>query len=98
MLVNVVFRPDRHSPGIMISEPNDGLGKGKPDRLLPIVNSWGLVGEIQIWRGLYSELPSPDGRLFQNFALQTARAFERTYQSEAGSHVEATPAKPSGHE
>lgn len=73
MLVNVIFRPDKHLPGIVASEPNDGTGKGRPDRVLPIVNSWGLVGEIQIWRGLYSELPSEDGRLFQDFALQTAR-------------------------
>jgi K+-sensing histidine kinase KdpD len=97
MLVNVVFRPDRHSPGLVISEPVDGTGKGKPDRLLPIVNSWGLVGEIQIWRGLYSELPPVDGRLFQNFALQAARAFERTRQFESGSHVESTTASSSAH-
>jgi K+-sensing histidine kinase KdpD len=80
MLVNVVFHPDRNSPGVVVSEPDDGTGTGRPDRVLPIVNSWGLVGEIQVWRGLYSELPPEDGRLFQNFALQTARAFERTYQ------------------
>lgn len=95
MLVNVVVRPDKNLPGIIISEPEDGTGKGKPDRVLPIVNSWGLVGEIQIWRGLYSELPSADGRLFQNFALQTARAFERTYQFEADSHLKATPTETS---
>ncbi len=83
MLVNVIFNPDKHAPGIVVSEPNDGTGKGRPDRVLPIVNSWGLVGEIQIWRGLYSELPPQDGRLLQNFALQTARAFERTHQFES---------------
>jgi K+-sensing histidine kinase KdpD len=80
LLVNVVFRPDKNLPGIVISEPAEVAPNGRPDRVLPIVNSWGLVGEIQIWRGLYSELPAQDGRLFQNFALQTARAFERTYQ------------------
>ena len=79
MLVNVIFNPGKAVPGIVASEPNGGTGKGSPDRVLPIVNSWGLVGEIQIWHGLYSELPPVDGRLFQNFALQTARAFERTY-------------------
>jgi K+-sensing histidine kinase KdpD len=79
MLVNVIFRPDKQSPGIVVSEPVDGTGRNRPDRVLPIVNSWGLVGEIQIWRGLYSELPAVEGRLFQNFALQAARAFERTY-------------------
>jgi K+-sensing histidine kinase KdpD len=95
MLVNVIFHPDRHLPGIVASEPNDGTGKGRPDRVLPIVNSWGLVGEIQIWRGLYSELPPDDGRLFQDFALQTARAFERTYQFEAKKHIQDTLPKAS---
>jgi K+-sensing histidine kinase KdpD len=94
-LVNVVFQPERHSPGVVISEPYDGAGKGRPDRILPVVNSWGLVGEIQIWRGLYTELPPVDGRLFQNFALQAARAFERTYQVEAEKHVESNPVKSS---
>jgi K+-sensing histidine kinase KdpD len=91
LLVNVVVRPDKNLPGIVISEPAEVAANGRPDRVLPIVNSWGLVGEIQIWRGLYSELPSADGRLFQNFALQTARAFERTYQFEADSHIKVTP-------
>ena len=50
MLVNVIFHPDKNGPSIAVSEPNDGEGKGRPDRVLPIVNSWGLVGEIQIWR------------------------------------------------
>jgi K+-sensing histidine kinase KdpD len=87
MLVNVIFNPEKGAPGIMVSEPNAGTAKGRPDRDLPIVNSWGLVGEIQIWRGLYSELPPEDGGLFQNFALQTARAFERTSQFEAENRV-----------
>jgi K+-sensing histidine kinase KdpD len=89
-LVNVVFHPDKDSPGIVVSEPCNGIGKGRPDCVLPIVNSWGLVGEIQIWRGLYSELPSQDGRLFQNFALQIARAFERTHPFEPEEHIRNT--------
>jgi K+-sensing histidine kinase KdpD len=99
MLVNVLFNPDKHTPSVVVSEPGDGTGKGKPDRVLPIVNSWGLVGEIQIWRGLFSELPPQDGRLFENFALQTARAFERTYQFEPGNILNtkaATPQKSAG--
>jgi K+-sensing histidine kinase KdpD len=97
VLVNVVFHPEKHLPGIVASEPNDGTGKGRPDRVLPIVNSWGLVGEIQIWRGLYSELPPEDSRLLQNFALQTARAFERTYQFETEKHIKGTLTKTSAH-
>ena len=66
------------------------LGRAGLIASCPIVNSWGLVGEIQIWRGLYSELPPEDGRLFQNFALQASRAFERTYQVEPGKHLKGT--------
>jgi len=95
ILVNVIFNPEKHLPGIVASEPNDGTGKGRPDRVLPIVNSWGLVGEIQIWGGLYSELPPEDGRLLQNFALQTARAFERTHQIEPAKQIKGTQTKTS---
>jgi K+-sensing histidine kinase KdpD len=97
VLVNVIFHPEKNLPAIVVSEPNDGTGKGRPDRVLPIVNSWGLVGEIQIWGGLYSELPPEDGRLFQNFALQTARAFERTHQIEPDKHIKGTLTKTSAH-
>ena len=90
MLVKVIFNPQKELPSIVVTEPNGGIAKGRPDRDLPIVNSWGLVGEIQIWSGIYSELPPEDGRLLQNFALQTARAFERTHQFEAESRVKGT--------
>jgi len=90
MLVNVIYHPGKDAPGIVVSEPNNGAAQGQPDRDLPIVNSWGLVGEIQIWRGIYSELPPEDGRLLQNFALQTARAFERTTQFEAENRIKGT--------
>jgi K+-sensing histidine kinase KdpD len=90
MLVNVIYNPEKHGPGLVVSEPSNGTAKGRPDRHLPIVNSWGLVGEIQIWRGLYSELPPEDGRLLQNFVLQTARAFERTSQFEAETRLQGT--------
>jgi hypothetical protein len=90
MLVNVIYNPEKHGPGVVVSEPINGTAKGRPDRDLPIVNSWGLVGEIQIWRGIYSELPPEDGRLLQNFALQTAHAFERTSQFEAETRLQGT--------
>ena len=94
-LVNVIFHPDKHSPSIAASEPCDGAGRGQPDRIIPIVNSWGLVGEIQIWRGLYTELPQVESRLLQNFALQTGRAFERTHPIEPGKHIKGTLSKAS---
>ena len=76
--VNVTFQQSSQTPRITASEPLDGVEKSQPDRILPIMSAWGLVGEIQIWRGEFGELPAEDSRLFQNFASQTARAFERT--------------------
>lgn len=77
-LVNVTFQQSKQSPRIAVSEPQDGEQKGSPDRILPILNAWGLVGEIQIWRGEYADLPPEDSHLLQNFTSQAARAFERT--------------------
>jgi hypothetical protein len=81
-LVSVTFQQPKGSPRITATEPQDVEPKGRPDRILPILNAWGLVGEIQIWRGEFAELPAEDGPLLQNFVLQTARAFERTYSLE----------------
>jgi K+-sensing histidine kinase KdpD len=82
-LVNVSYQPTKEASRIVASEPQDGIGNEKPDRLLPILNAWGLVGEIQIWRGDYTELPAEEGPLLQNFAAQTARALERASLIEA---------------
>lgn len=81
-LVNVTFQQSKQLPRIAVSEPQDGEQKGRPDRILPLLNAWGLVGEIQIWRGEYADLPSVDSHLFQNFTSQAARAFERTQSLE----------------
>jgi len=81
-LVNVTFQQSKQSPRIAVSEPMDGAEKGQPDRILPILNAWGLVGEIQIWHGEFGDLPSEDSHLLQNFASQAASAFERTYSLE----------------
>jgi K+-sensing histidine kinase KdpD len=62
----------------VINQPEKVVREGRPDRVLPILNSWGLAGEIQIWRGAFGELPAEDSTLFQNFVVQAARAFERT--------------------
>jgi K+-sensing histidine kinase KdpD len=86
-LVNVIFYPDNRSLSNVVSEPSDGMGKDRPDRVLPLLNSWGLVGEIQIWRDASMDLPSEDSRLLQNFASQTARALERTQQAETEKHI-----------
>jgi K+-sensing histidine kinase KdpD len=80
--VNVTFQQSKQAPRIAVSEPQDLAIEKRPDRLLPILNAWGLVGEIQIWRGEYADLPTEDSHLLQNFTLQAARAFERAYSLE----------------
>ena len=80
--VNVIFQQSKQAQRIEVSETHNGTGKGQPDRILPILNAWGLVGEIQIWRGEYGNLPSEDSYLLQNFVSQAARAFERTQSLE----------------
>ena len=80
--VNLTFQQSKQTPRIEASETHNGAGKGRPDRILPILNAWGLMGEIQIWRGEYGDLPSEESHLLQNFVLQTARAFERTQSLE----------------
>jgi K+-sensing histidine kinase KdpD len=77
-LVRVSYQPRDSAVRLFFSQPEDTIAKERPDRVLPILNSWGLVGEIQIWRGIYGVLPPEDGALLQNFTLQAARAFERT--------------------
>ncbi len=82
--VNVIFQPDKVSPAVVSSAPDDCSSSGKPDRILPIISSWGYVGEIQIWHGpSIIELPALENRLMQNFSMQAARAFERTHPFEA---------------
>ncbi|HEX8992706.1 MAG TPA: DUF4118 domain-containing protein [Anaerolineales bacterium] len=82
-LVNVLYRPSKDSPSVAVSEPPRGRGIGRPDCVIPILNAWGLIGEIQIWKGDFTELPSADSRLFRNFGLQAARGLERTQLMES---------------
>jgi K+-sensing histidine kinase KdpD len=94
-LVNVTFQQSKGSPRLAVSEPHDGEQKGRPDRVLPILNAWGLVGEIQIWHGEFGNLPSEDSHLLQNFSSQAARAFERTYVLEMEKIVNGSAAEVS---
>jgi K+-sensing histidine kinase KdpD len=81
-LVNVSFQPEKGVQSISSSEPEGGAMEGRPDRTIPIENAWGLVGEIQIWRGVYADLPAEDSRILRNFAWQAAEALERTRSME----------------
>jgi len=82
--VKVSFRPEKHSPSIVVEDSKDAAAQDKPDRIIPIENAWGLVGEIQIWRAEYADVPAEDSHLMRNFALQTAQALERLRLAEAG--------------
>ena len=95
LLVKVIFYSENRSLSNVISEPADGVGNNRPDRVLPLLNSWGLVGEIQIWRGVFMELPPEDSRLLQNFASQTARALERTQPAGTEKHINGLAPKAS---
>jgi K+-sensing histidine kinase KdpD len=81
-LVNVCYQPEKGSQTIIVGEPKNAAPKERPDRTIPIENAWGLVGEIQIWRGDYADLPADDSRILKNFAWQTAEALERTRSME----------------
>lgn len=89
-LVTVVIQPKGQSTEIDAYEPQDGVLTGKPDRVLPLLNNWGLVGEIQIW-GRNIELPSIESRIFRNFASQIGQAIERTQLTEAGAFLNPAP-------
>jgi K+-sensing histidine kinase KdpD len=76
-LVKVIYRPQKNAPDIVVSAPLEAAETRKPDRQLPILNTWGLIGEIQIWSNGDIDLPASDSHLFKNFASQIGRAFER---------------------
>jgi K+-sensing histidine kinase KdpD len=89
-LVTVFIQPKGQSFEFTAYEPQDGVLTGKPDRVLPLLNDWGLVGEIQIW-GRDIELPSIESRIFRNFASQIGQAIERTRLTEAGAFLNPAP-------
>jgi K+-sensing histidine kinase KdpD len=94
-LVNVVYHPGASSPSIAVSVPVEVSVSGRPDRILPLLNSWGLAGEIQIWKGAVVLLPVEDSRLLQDFAAQAARAFERTQPVEIKEPSRGLAVRPS---
>ena len=82
--VEVIIQMEGQPASVVASGPLDRATAGAADRIIPILNDWGLAGTIQIWRGALP-LPTPDGRLLQNFASQTGQALERTRLAEADS-------------
>lgn len=83
-LVRVVVQVEGEPASVVATEPADAPANGPADRVVPILNNWGLVGSIQIWRGP-AALPPLEGRLLQNFASQAGQALERARLAEADS-------------
>lgn len=75
--VKVIYRPHKNAPEAVVSSPHEVVKSGKPDRQILILNTWGLIGEFQIWGNQDVELPASDSHIFKNFASQIGRAFER---------------------
>ena len=80
--VVVFIQPKGHVESFSAQEPQDKTMKTKADCVLPLLNSWGLIGEVQLWRGTEIELPSPESRLFRNVVLQIGLAIERVQITE----------------
>ena len=83
-LVQAVIQLEGQPPSVVAAAPagRPSASHGAAERVVPILNEWGLVGSIQIWRGPIA-LPAPEGRLLQNFASQAGQALERTRLAEA---------------
>jgi two-component system sensor histidine kinase KdpD len=81
-LVRVTVQLEGQPASVVVAEPADRPQSGDADRVIPILNDWGLVGSIQIWRGTVP-LPSTEARLLQNYASQAGQALERTRLAEA---------------
>jgi K+-sensing histidine kinase KdpD len=60
----------------------------KPDLILPILASPGMVGEICIWRGT-GWLPEENSLLLKNISTQAALSLERARLAEAEAHSNA---------
>jgi len=81
-LVEVFIQRDSGVPPMFARAPIDGVGKNKPDRVVPIFAAPALVGEIRLWRG-NGWLPGENSRLLQNLTNQAGLALERACLVEA---------------
>jgi K+-sensing histidine kinase KdpD len=74
--VEVFVRPGGNAKTILVTVPPEGKIQGAPDRILPILASPGLIGEIRIWCG-NGWLPVEESRLLNNITIQATQALER---------------------
>jgi len=94
-LVEVCAQPGGKAQPIIAAEPPSVKAGGAPDRLLPILASPGLVGEIRIWRG-NGWLPADGSRLLSNFTSQASQALERARLAEAEALASSVASKLTG--
>jgi K+-sensing histidine kinase KdpD len=80
-LVEVCAQPEGDAKPLFFSAPPNAKGTGLPDRILPILASPGLLGEIRIWRG-HGWLPAEGSRLLSNLTTQASQALERARLAE----------------
>jgi len=85
-LVEVGLHPGNKPEPLLVKVPPAVNRSGVPDRILPILASPGMVGEIRIWRG-NGWLPAEGSRLLNNLASQASQALERARLAEAESLV-----------
>ena len=81
-LVEVCIQSANEADPIGVKVPPTVEGSGVPDRILPLLASPGLIGEIRIWRG-HGWLPAEGSRLLSNLASQASQALERARLAEA---------------
>jgi two-component system, OmpR family, sensor histidine kinase KdpD len=81
-LVEVCVQPGGKTESIFSGAPANVKASGIPDRILPILASPGLLGEIRIWQG-HGWLPGEGSRLLNNIATQASQALERARLAEA---------------
>ncbi len=81
-LVEVCIQPANKPDPLLVKVPATVEGTGVPDRILPILASPGLIGEIRIWRG-NGWLPVEGSRLLSNLTTQASQALERARLAEA---------------
>src|SRR4030043_1158650 len=82
-LVEVGIQPMNKSAPFVVKVPSAAEGSGVPDRIMPILASPGLLGEIRIWRG-HGWLPVEGSRLLHNLTTQATKALERARVAGAG--------------
>ena len=92
-LVEVCVQPENKPEPLLVKAPQGVEGSGIPDRILPILASPGLIGEIRIWRG-YGWLPAEGSRLLSNLATQASQALERARLAEAEKSLNALQTQP----